>query len=99
MNQGHSNVSKRGRSCLKEVRVQVYFYPFLSQKVKGSWLFRMEVCRNKETGAKKNKTGPRNPYFLSDQADILVTLPTHELSTLTKFHCNRAKTVNSSVMG
>ena len=49
----------------------------------------------------KKGTGPRvdyllmkNPYFLSDQADDLMILPSHELSTLTNFYCNRAKIMN-----
>ena len=41
----------------------------------------------------------KDPYFLSDQAYILVILPTHEISTLTKFHCNRPKIVDFLVRG
>ena len=52
----------------------------------------------KERNWQKNWPFIKNPYFLSDQDDILVILPTHELSTLTKFHCNRAKIVNLLVM-
>ena len=47
----------------------------------------------------KNWLLTKNPYFLSDQTDSLVILPTHELSTLTKFHCNRAEIENFLAMG
>ena len=36
----------------------------------------------------------KNPQFLSNQADIQVTLPTHELINLTKFHKDWQKIVN-----
>ena len=60
--------------------------------------------RELETDAEKRKWPKnwlliKNSYFLSDQVDILVILRTHELSSLTKFHCNRAKIVNFLVMG
>ena len=72
-----------------------------SDKYLHCWIFShicLYDCKSKkdfqtllETGAKKTKlaqelTIKKNPYFLSDQADILVILPTLELSTLTKFH-------------
>ena len=34
----------------------------------------------------KNWLLVKNPQFLSNQADIQATLPTHELIILTKFH-------------
>ena len=40
----------------------------------------------------------KNPYFRSDQADILVILPTHELSTLT-VSLQWGKIVDFLVMG
>ena len=57
-----------------------------------------------ETGAKKSELPKiwlliQKPYFLSDPADILVILFTHELGILIKFHCNREKIVEFLILG
>ena len=40
----------------------------------------------------------KNPQFLSNQADIQATLPTHELIILTKFHDDWQEIVDFLVM-
>jgi len=41
----------------------------------------------------------KNPLFLSNQADIQATLPTHELILLTKFHNYWQEIVDFLVIG
>ena len=46
----------------------------------------------------KNWPLVKNPQFLSNQADIQATLPTHELIILTKFHDDWQEIVDFLVM-
>ena len=46
----------------------------------------------------KNWLLVKNPQFLSNQADIQATLPTHELIILTKFHTDWQEIVDFLVI-
>ena len=79
---------------------QIILFHSASYKVKKNKLIikNRDWCKKKRNWP-KNFLLIKNPYIHSDQADILVVLPTHEITNLTKFYCNKANIVDFLVMG